>query len=125
MARTSCARCSVKCSNKPEKEGARRTLSKPFRRDQLLEAVGACLAEDEAYTKEQNASPALEAERRVDRIDPDLGDRIAAFHDQQRRPAEFALVRIRRTSSTAGVQARPRSTTLAFLRSQPCFGHSL
>ncbi len=30
------------------KLGARRTLSKPFRRDQLLEAVGACLAEDEA-----------------------------------------------------------------------------
>ncbi len=30
------------------KLGARRTLSKPFRRDQLLEAVGECLAEDEA-----------------------------------------------------------------------------
>ena len=29
------------------KLGARRTLSKPFRRDQLLEAVGECLAEDE------------------------------------------------------------------------------
>ena len=31
-----------------KKLGARRTLSKPFRRDQLLEAVGECLAEDEA-----------------------------------------------------------------------------
>ncbi len=31
-----------------KKLGARRTLSKPFRRDQLLEAVGACLAGDEA-----------------------------------------------------------------------------
>ena len=30
------------------KLGARRTLSKPFRRDQLLEAVGECLAGDEA-----------------------------------------------------------------------------
>ncbi len=30
------------------KLGARRTLSKPFRRDQLFEAVGECLAEDEA-----------------------------------------------------------------------------
>ncbi len=30
------------------KLGARRTLSKPFRRDQLLEAVDECLAEDEA-----------------------------------------------------------------------------
>ena len=28
--------------------GARRTLSKPFRRDQFLEAVGECLAKDEA-----------------------------------------------------------------------------
>ena len=31
-----------------KKLGARRTLSKPFRRDQLLEAVGECLAKDEA-----------------------------------------------------------------------------
>ncbi len=31
-----------------KKLGARRTLSKPFRRDQLLEAVGDCLARDEA-----------------------------------------------------------------------------
>ena len=31
-----------------KKLGARRTLSKPFRRDQLLEAVGDCLAGDEA-----------------------------------------------------------------------------
>ncbi len=31
-----------------KKLGARHTLSKPFRRDQLLEAVGACLAGDEA-----------------------------------------------------------------------------
>ncbi len=30
-----------------KKLGARRTLSKPFRRDQLLEAVGECLAEGE------------------------------------------------------------------------------
>jgi len=30
------------------KLGARRTLSKPFRRDQLLEAVDECLAKDEA-----------------------------------------------------------------------------
>ncbi len=31
-----------------KKLGARRTLSKPFRRDQLLEAVGECLAKDGA-----------------------------------------------------------------------------
>jgi len=31
-----------------KKLGARHTLSKPFRRDQLLEAVGECLAEDRA-----------------------------------------------------------------------------
>ncbi len=31
-----------------KKLGARRTLSKPFRRDQFLEAVGECLAKDEA-----------------------------------------------------------------------------
>jgi CheY-like chemotaxis protein len=31
-----------------KKLGARHTLSKPFRRDQLLEAVGECLAEDQA-----------------------------------------------------------------------------
>ncbi len=31
-----------------KKLGARHTLSKPFRRDQLLEAVGECLAGDEA-----------------------------------------------------------------------------
>ena len=30
-----------------KKLGARHTLSKPFRRDQLLEAVGECLAEDQ------------------------------------------------------------------------------
>ncbi len=30
-----------------KKLGARHTLSKPFRRDQLLEAVGECIAEDQ------------------------------------------------------------------------------